>query len=193
MRKRKLIMALVLATSVVALAGCGDKDEAPVTSEIKQTKAMVPESVTEIDLDSATDSHMQAADVRPEGYQGTPTQSTEHPVANTPEPVGEGEVGRAAPPAREVEQIPAAPPVPNISGPYSLQLGSFTVLAVAEEKAANLRELGYPATIEQAEVGGQLYHRLFIRGLADRKSAEKLGEDLHSSLGLSYLVKLKLN
>ena len=121
MLKRKLIMALVLTASVVALAGCGDKDEAPVASESKQTKAMVPDSVTENDLDSATDSSAPAADVRPEGYQGTPTQLPEHPAGNTPEPVHEGEVARVAPPAGEVEQVPAAPPAVDISGPYSLQ------------------------------------------------------------------------
>ena len=61
----------------------------------------------------------------------------------------------------------------------------------AAEKAAQLRDLGYPGTVEEAEVRGILYHRVFIRGLEDRPSAEKLGEDLHTRLGLSYLVRRK--
>jgi len=188
-----LILALSLTAFMVVVAGCGEKDDASVASETKQTKAMVPNSVTEDDLNDATESSVPAADVRPEGHQGTPSQLPENPAPDTSEPAGEGEVPRVVPPAGQEERAANPPPSATISGPFSLQLGSFTVLAIAEEKAVQLRKMGHGATIEQAEVGGQLYHRLFIRGLADHKSAEKLGEELHSSLGLSYLVKRKMN
>ncbi len=193
MQKRTLIQALFLTAFVVAMAGCGEKDDASVASETKQTKAMVPDLVTEDDLNDIPDSSVPATDVRPEGHQGTPSQLPENPAPETSEPAGEGKVTRVVPPAGQEEPAGDPPPSATISGPFSLQLGSFTVLAIAEEKAAQLRKMGHAATIEQAEVGGQLYHRLFIRGLADHKSAEKLGEELHSSLGLSYLVKRKMN
>ena len=96
-----------------------------------------------------------------------------------------------APVSAKVARQKAQPVVVAGNGDFSLQLGSFTVARFAEEKAAQLRDLGHPATVEEAEVGGQMYHRVFIRGLADHQSAEKLGEELRSSLGLSYLIRRK--
>ncbi len=193
MKKRTLIIALVLVALVTAFAGCGDKDETPVVSKSKQTNAMVPDSVNEDDLNDASDPNQSAADVRPEGDQGTPSDlpvDPPHTSSNeNPDLAGAGQTSRVPPPAENAEQVPAAPPATNMAGRFSVQLGSFNELPVAEAKAAQLRELGHAAVIEQAEVGGRLYHRLLIRGLPDRASAEKLGEDLHSSLGFSYLVK----
>ncbi|MCP4292109.1 MAG: SPOR domain-containing protein [bacterium] len=192
--KPKMFIFLVLALLVLMTSGCGGGDDKQVPESnqtITQTKAMVPGSVTENDLAEATDSD-SALDVRPEGYGA---ESTAHPAdRNNPAVKPSAEGGQSpdgAIPEQKPTDAPPPPPATKISGPFSLQLGSYTVKAIAEEKAADLRKLGHSATIEEAAVGGQLYYRVFIRGLADRPSAKNLGEDLHKSLGLSYLIKRK--
>ncbi|PID81956.1 hypothetical protein CSA17_01235 [bacterium DOLJORAL78_65_58] len=83
---------------------------------------------------------------------------------------------------------PPAPPIPG-NGRFSLQLGSYNTAAYAEKKAQELRVQGHPATVERAEVWGRIYYRVFIRGLADRTSAEILGDELRIEMGLDYLVR----
>jgi len=174
----KIILIVLLAW---ALVGCGDKDEAPPESQSSQTPALVPDSVAQdediLDVVPAAAEPLEVA----EPQSADPAQ----PLAEQPAEV----VEEFSTPVVEEESTP--PPPPAGTGVFSLQLGSYTVAAFAEEKAAELRDLGHPGTVEQAEVGGQLYHRVFIRGLSDRQSAEKLGEELHSSLGLSYLIRRK--
>ena len=189
MQKRTLMSVLGLIALTMLLPACGGKDEVPAQQESSQTQALVPDSVTEDDLAAAADSTHQTPVVPPEEASAASEELTGNPIEEFQEQAAQELESASIPSAGQGEQSSSADSNSNISGPYSLQLGSFTVLAIAEEKADKLKEMGHAATIEQAEVGGQLYHRLFVRGLADRKSAEKLGEDLHSSLGLSYLVK----
>jgi len=177
------VLLLLAVLSVAGLVGCGNKDETPAAGTATQTKALVPDSVVKEELE-------QAALV--EGEIETPAE----PEVTSPEHPGSAaaaaEVDPVVTPASAGTAQPKAQPVAVAgNGDFSLQLGSFTVARFAEEKAAQLRDLGHPATVEEAEVGGQMYHRVFIRGLADHQSAEKLGEELRSSLGLSYLIRRK--
>ncbi len=187
------LKTLTIASILIGLflSGCGQKEEIQPTNESTQTRALVPGSVSEKDLNKTT----EMTDLELEQVAETkndPVAAAAIPVNNEPVNLEEELASPSTQtPAGEVSRVAETVPAGNNSGRYSLQLGSFTVLAIAEEKAAQLRKMGYWPTIERAEVGGQLYHRLFIRGLADRQSAEKLGEDLHTSLGLSYLVKRK--
>ncbi len=59
----------------------------------------------------------------------------------------------------------------------------------ANSLAAKVNNQGYTASVEQALVNGKTYHRVFVRGLASQSAAENLGEELHASLGISYLVR----
>ena len=183
MGKNKLrVVCLLIALMALALVGCGGGDETPPAGNGSQTAALVPDSV----VNSQEADEIAPPDAGPAAVDVPLTESTEAPKTSEPAAV----VKEVQTPV-SVEKNQTAPPAPAGNGIYSLQLGSYTVGSMAEAKAAELRKLGHPATVEQADVGGQLYHRVFIRGLSDRKSAEKLGEELHASLGLSYLIRRK--
>jgi len=175
--KRNLLIILLLVTLLSwALGGCGKKDEAPAADNTSQTTAMVPGSVAQNDEPVAVEPPVEI-----------PVENVDNPAAVVEQPVA---AVVEDPPEAAPETITPPPPAPG-NGIFSLQLGSYTVAKFAQEKVVELRNLGYPATTEEAEVGGQIYHRVFIRGLSDRQSAEKLGEELHASLGLSYLIRRK--
>lgn len=183
MFKRSLfVKMLLLAVLVWALVGCGGNDETPPAGNTSQTKALVPDSVVHAEEAEVSESDPVELPISEEAPAAVP----EPPVETEPAPVV---VEAPAPVSAEKFKSPVSATAD--AGIFSLQLGAYTVAAQAEEKAAQLRELGYPGTVEQAVVGGQLYHRVFIRGLSDRESAEKLGEELLSSLGLSYLIRRK--
>jgi cell division septation protein DedD len=174
-----LVLALV---SLGGMMGCGGDDDALPESQTHQTKALVPDSTVENDELPTTD---QDVVVQPEATEAVGAAIEQEPVVQPVENVQIEETPQV------VEITPAASPEASGAGPFSLQLGSYTVASYAEEISSKLQNLGYPATVEQAEVGGTLYHRVFIRGLADRQIAENLGEELHSSQGLSYLIRRK--
>ena len=49
--------------------------------------------------------------------------------------------------------------------------------------------LGYEPVIEDSDLGGQTYHRVMLRGVGDMAEASRLGEHIHSELGIAYLVR----
>jgi cell division septation protein DedD len=102
----------------------------------------------------------------------------------------------------ELKTIPAeteARPTPSVTRPstsvssgdgaYNLQLGSFTNLANARKQADRISALGYAPVIEESNLGGQIYHRVMLRGVGDMAEASRLGEYIHSELGIAYLVR----
>ncbi|MBE0566782.1 MAG: SPOR domain-containing protein, partial [Krumholzibacteria bacterium] len=88
-------------------------------------------------------------------------------------------------PPRTADQARLAVP----GGTYSLQLGSFRSLDNARSLGARVEALGYAPVLESAVVGGQTYHRVLLRGLADRTEASRTGERLRSELGVTYLIR----
>ncbi len=177
------VLLLLAVLSVAGLVGCGNKDEAPAAGTATRTKALVPDSVVKEELEQAP---------LAEGEIEAPAESEVISPEHSGAVAAAAEVDPVETPASPEAAQPITQPVAVAgNGDFSLQLGSFTVARFAEEKAAQLRDLGHPATVEEAEVGGQIYHRVFIRGLADHQSAEKLGEELRSGLGLSYLIRRK--
>ncbi len=158
------ILLAVLIMALLALAGCGGDKEEPQPD--RQSSGLVPAAV-----DTAMD--------EPVG----------DPMADAPETrVTETltATGQAAPPKARTTPAPTAP-----GGDFSLQVGSFRQQENAGKLAAQVQELGYKARVETAVVGGLTYHRVFVRGLADRTEAENLGEELRSRLGINYLVLRK--
>jgi cell division septation protein DedD len=100
---------------------------------------------------------------------------------------------KAAPAEAQAPQEPAATrPATTVSsgnGSYSLQLGSFTNVDNARKQADRVRALGYAPVIEESNLGGQVYHRVMLRGVGDMAEASRLGEYIHSELGIAYLVR----
>lgn len=173
----KRVMLLLMAIAVMGLGGCGGQEEAPVADQTRQTEAMVPDTVVPNDAPPAVETPTEA---------DTPVVAETVPAEDPPPPADVAEA-----PNKTVVAPP--PPAPRAGdGRFSLQLGSYKVEAQAREKADQLKNLGHAATVETAEVNGGFYYRVFIRGLASYDRAEKLGEELQSSLGLGYLVREKV-
>ncbi len=185
MGKREIFIKLLLVAVLAwGLIGCGGKDETPPAGTSTQTVALVPDSVADSAEAEVLEAAPEAVVAEVESPTNSPAEPAPIPQVKAPEEVHS--------PVSAPQPVPAPKSEPTQGqGLFSLQLGSYTNASQAAEKAAQLRDLGYPGTVEEAEVHGTIYHRVFIRGLADRPSAEKLGEDLHTRLGLSYLIRRK--
>lgn len=173
-----LVFAMVLC---VAFCGCGKGGEDKEAVQEKP-RAMVPGGIGDTTVvDIADTSVTESAYVA-----GTLTGSDgvrEDPVPTEPAaPVNE---------VKEVRKTESRPPtaVKSTDGDYSLQLGSFTNLENARNQADRISALGYAPTIEESNLGGQVYHRVMLRGVGDMAEASRLGELIHSKLGIAYLVR----
>lgn len=176
-------VAALLVTGLVLVAGCGGGGDK------EQPEAAKPHSLVPAALDSLT----ATAEARADSLNAL-TSEMEEPIGDpvVQEPSAAVKIvpaqetlkasGQTAP-AKTVTRQPAP-----AGGAFSLQLGSFRQAANAASLAAQVKALGYPAVVESAEVGGMLYHRVFVRGLGDRARAENLGEELRAGLGINYLV-----
>jgi len=186
---RRIAVALWTLAALGLMAGCGGKDEAePVAQE--EPQAMVPATedsnaintaadtvltagtaVTEAGT-SGTDGVIQALDSEKNPYQGSESAGTQSGESSVDSPFNR-------------------PQVTTGNGAFSLQLGSFRNVDNAHAQVARIRELGYSPTVEVASLGGQTYHRVVLRGLADRSEAERFGEHVRSELGITYLIRQK--
>jgi cell division septation protein DedD len=176
--------------AVVCLSGCGGGDEEEVASQ-QEPQNLVPV----VAADSAQVDTVVASESESVYQAGTLTVSegvSEESSAAEP-PAGEVVEEIKAVPAAE-ETPPASVPRPNTSvssgdGSYSLQLGSFTSLENARGQVERISALGYAPVIEESNLGGQVYHRVMLRDVGDMAEASRLGEYIHSELGIAYLVR----
>jgi len=192
--RQRLSLVLGVTCGFLALAclsGCGKGDqEEPVTQN--KSQGMVPgavhdsvsvDTVVTVDTESAYEAGTLPAT---EGVRDDSSTAEQAAVETVPEI-------KAAP--TETETAPAASlsrPSTTVStgdGSYSLQLGSFTNLANARKQVDRLSALGYAPVIEESDLGGQVYHRVMLRGVGDMTEASRLGEYIHSELGIAYLVR----
>lgn len=193
-RRPRLFPVLFLAWLTVALAclsGCGGQDQEEAATQQKP-RALVPGGApdsAQVDtvITTETESVYQAGTLpTAEGVTGA-NEATETEV---PEVVTEI---KAAPVETKAPQEPSATrPATTVSsgnGSYSLQLGSFTNVDNARKQADRLRALGYAPVIEESNLGGQVYHRVMLRSVGDMAEASRLGEYIHSELGIAYLVR----
>ena len=178
-RNLSWVLSVVFAVALcAALCGCGkggeDKDAVQ-----EKPQAMVPAGTADTTVvDTADTSVSESAYVA-----GTLTDSD-----------GVREIPAAKEQAAPVTEVPKAEARPSTSvkssdGAYSLQLGSFTNMANARNQADRISALGYAPTIEESNLGGQIYHRIMLRGVGDMAEASRLGEHIHSKLGIAYLVR----
>ncbi len=181
LKQYRLVLPIIFLGMLAVIVGCGggDQDE--------QVQAEKPQSLVPVNLDTLIAETGSTYDGGQPAGGGSPGELTE-PIGD---PSGDftAEAAQSAP-AAEMKTTPTASVVSGTvgSGRFSLQLGSFRRENNAVELAFKIKELGHPATVEVADVGGLTYHRVFVRGLADRNEAENLGEELRSGLGINYLV-----
>ncbi len=188
--KRMLVIALSVVIAAGLLAGCGGKDEPEPAAQAKQPVGMVPvEKGLEAGQTAADTAATAGSDARETGTSATGG------VLQAPATV-EAALKSTATKA-EVSDDSAArnplsrPQLSNGTGAYSLQLGSFRSEENAWAQVLRIQELGYKPTVEVASLAGQTYHRVVLRGLADRNEAERLGEHVRSELGITYLIRQK--
>ncbi len=180
---------LLLMVALVLLAGCGGDDEAEAPAE-KTSRAMVPGSADTMAADLPQEASGMAETAVDEA--GTSLTGGVNEAA-----ARDGASLQAAAPTEQQKVENAAqstyqpPQVANGDGLFSLQLGSFRSAENAEAEAARITALGYTPVLEFASLGGQTYHRVVLRGLADRDEAERLGEEIRSQLGITYLIRQK--
>jgi cell division septation protein DedD len=175
MRKFGASPAVVVMMVAVGFgcAGCGDKNE---KDQFKvDTRAMVPAATTPADT---TPADTAAADsLAHESIDGAG-------VGARPD-----ELKPAGTPAEPARQVPVSAKVAPVVGTFNLQLGSFRSAENAMALADRVRAMGQNPYVEVATLGGQTYHRVVLRGLKDRNQAERLGESLRGSLGITYLIR----
>lgn len=166
------------AVALVALSGCGNGGEEEEAVQQKP-RAMVPGGTADTTVvDTASVIVDESAYVA--GTLSDPDGVTQDSVAP--------EKAEPAAGAAKTENRPATS-VQSNNGGYSLQLGSFTNLENARNQADRIRALGYAPTIEESNLGGQIYHRVMLSGVGDMAEASRLGEHIHSKLGIAYLVR----
>jgi len=178
-RNSSWVPVLVFAVvALVVLSGCGNGGEEEEAVQQKP-QALVPGGTPDTTVvDTASAVVDESAYVA--GTLSDPDGVTQESAAReTAEPAAD---------AVKTENRPATS-VQSNDGLYSLQLGSFTNLENARNQAERIRALGYAPAIEESNLGGQIYHRVMLNGVGDMAEASRLGEHIHSKLGIAYLVR----
>jgi len=180
-----------LTVGLICLSGCGGQDQEEAVTQQKP-RAMVPggapdSALVDTVITTETESVYQAGTL--------PTAEGVNEAADAQERVPAEVVTeiKAAPATKKApEEASVSRPTTTVStgdGSYSLQLGSFTSVANARKQVDRISALGYAPVIEESNLGGQVYHRVMLRGVGDMAEASRLGEFIHSELGIAYLVR----
>jgi cell division septation protein DedD len=175
------ISLLVFLAALANLAGCGGGEDETTAAE--KPRSLVPAAVFD---STAADSTDPAAAVS--GTLAGTSAGADGLNADVapPEPVlKEVESAGARPVAKTAVKKTSA----GAGGPYSLQLGSFTNVDNARRQAERIRGLGLEPVIEASNLGGQIYHRIMLKGFAGMNEASRLGEKIRTELGIAYLVR----
>lgn len=111
--------------------------------------------------------------------------------APAPEPAAEPEQQVADEPAPAAQEAAVAGPrsVPPGTQAWVVQVASLRSPEAARELQDRLRADGFPAFIEQARVGGQLYHRVRIGPEVNRAQADAIAQRVASEVNSDPLVQ----
>jgi len=173
------------------LTGCGGGDQEESATQQKPA-AMVPGAVLDTAaVDTGVTTDMESV------YEAGTLPDTEgvrkDPAAGDQTAQDAKAELKAVPAETEARPVPSGTrPSTSVSsgdGAYNLQLGSFTNLDNARKQADRISILGYSPVIEESNLGGQIYHRVMLQGVGDMAEASRLGEYIHSELGIAYLVR----
>lgn len=109
----------------------------------------------------------------------------EAPSASAPEPVPASAPASKPPPATK----PAPAPIPAGVSSWVIQVASVQDQKRAKSLESDLREKGFPAFIQQAEVKQKLWHRIRVGPEADRKRAESIAASIKAQTGLNVQIQ----
>lgn len=131
----------------------------------------------------------------PSGPDSVATLDADREEASEPEH-GEHSASEQAPAPEVVEETKAKTEPPSAPRPTPTGVSSWViqVASLSEQKRAKglereLRGKGFPAFIEQAEVGGKTFHRVRVGPEIDRKRIEKVAKSLKAQTGLKVQIQ----
>lgn len=182
--------SVVLLIVAFGLAGCGGDDQEQTTQQTGSGALVPQDSVT---MTADPEAGAASAAEHPEAM--TPAAGREIDAATAmPQQDATGDEPGETTAATARPTAPGTTPAPTTGirmadGKYSIQCGSFRSGTRAEDHRNRIRTAGYEADIQSVVVSGLTYHRVVVRGFADRESARSAGETLRSELGLDYLIK----
>jgi DedD protein len=110
----------------------------------------------------------------------TPRPQTQPTSQSPPQPVVEAPTV-TAPPARAPQRPLASDAEAPTSGPWAVQVGTFSKEANAERLAKQLRDQGKSAFVMPVKSGGATLYRVRIGPMKDRASAEAALRDVKAS------------
>lgn len=110
-----------------------------------------------------------------------PPPAAEAPIVRQPAPVPK------PPPA--AKPVPKPAPIPPGVSAWVIQVASLQDQTRAKALEGDLRDKGFPAFIEQAEVKQKLWHRIRVGPEADRKRAESIAASIKAQTGLSVQIQ----
>jgi DedD protein len=89
--------------------------------------------------------------------------------------------------AAAVESVPASP-ISSLRSPWSVQLGSFTSRANADNLTRQVKGQGFSAFVSEGRSGTSVRYRVRVGPVPDRESAERMAAKLKSLKHNSSLV-----
>lgn len=89
------------------------------------------------------------------------------------------------PPAAPAAQAPPAAPPGN--GDWGVNVASYPVADAAQKQAQQLRSAGFTAAVQQAQVKGQTWYRVQLRGYASADAARAASGELQTRFGYQGL------
>lgn len=115
-----------------------------------------------------------------------PVYELEPPPSEAPSPPPEPQPAPAvkSPPPAASGPLPIAPGV----SAWVIQVASLQDVRRAKSLERDLREKGFPAFIERAEVKQKLWHRIRVGPEADRKRAESIAASIKAQMGLTAQI-----
>ena len=76
----------------------------------------------------------------------------------------------------------------QLSGAWTVQIGSYPEKEIADQFAKKLRDKGYDTYILSGTVDGRLWHKVRVGHLASREEAKKLQESLNAAEGVTQTM-----
>jgi len=124
-----------------------------------------------------------------------PAPPPRHPVPAAPKPLPPAPPGAAAgplaptpPPVAAVGPLPPPPVQPSGgSGAWDVNVASFPSVDDANKHAQQLHANGYAATVQQAQVKGQTWFRVQLRGYPSADAARAVVAELQARFGYQGL------
>ncbi|HWY23373.1 MAG TPA: SPOR domain-containing protein [Nevskia sp.] len=96
--------------------------------------------------------------------------------------------GSAPPAAPPVSPSPVPPPpAPPGNGEWGVNIASYPVEDAAQKQAQQLRAAGFAAAVQQAQVKGQSWYRVQLRGYASAEAARAASAELQARFGYQGL------